>query len=413
GEFTGIPPSETTTIIKVDPATGQLKTDINTVVITPRAPSAGYVGPSSSLAEGTGPGTGTVSMTIIDPALVKNNHRYRVEFVDSTAFHTNPNPSYLIRDITGADTLLRLTRITAAPEVTTVLDGFSVAINNDPTVAVDQAKTRWTTGNSNYLVNVGFDSRFQAAYAARRVNYPADFQITFGAAGQGDKSFPIVNNGPTPQSNITVKNLTEGTDHVQFIFRDENNNGMFDDGDAVFIVYGDSAGKPASTFLRSRISWSISLAQDTLIPAAQRRAPQPGDVYVVSTHKPFRTGEHYDFVTTAPAFNRDLAVQQLKNVAVVPNPYVGAASWEPATKQIGRGPRLIYFIHLPAQCTIRIYTISGRLVQTIVHSSTIDDGQEAWNLVTRDGMDLAYGIYIFHVDAGSLGTRIDRFAVLK
>jgi hypothetical protein len=33
--------------------------------------------------------------------------------------------------------------------------------------------------------------------------------------------------------------------------------------------------------------------------------------------------------------------------------------------------------------------------------------------VTRDGLDLAYGVYVFHVDAGPLGSRIDRFAILK
>jgi IS30 family transposase len=92
---------------------------------------------------------------------------------------------------------------------------------------------------------------------------------------------------------------------------------------------------------------------------------------------------------------------------------VGAASWEPATTSVGRGERRIFFIHLPQQCTIRIYTISGRLVQTMMHSSTLDNGQESWNLVTRDGLDLAYGVYVFHVDAGPLGSRIDRFAILK
>jgi len=107
-------------------------------------------------------------------------------------------------------------------------------------------------------------------------------------------------------------------------------------------------------------------------------------------------------VAQAPAYSQAQAVQQLKNIAVVPNPYVGAASWEPATTSVGRGERRIFFIHLPQQCTIRIYTISGRLVQTMMHSSTLDNGQESWNLVTRDGLDLAYGVYVFHVDAGPL-----------
>ena len=98
---------------------------------------------------------------------------------------------------------------------------------------------------------------------------------------------------------------------------------------------------------------------------------------------------------------------------MVPNPYVGAASWEPVTTSVGRGNRLVYFIHLPRKCTIRIYTISGHLVQTIEHDSSLDDGQEPWNLVSRDGMDISFGVYVFHIDAQGVGTYVDKFAVIK
>jgi hypothetical protein len=108
-----------------------------------------------------------------------------------------------------------------------------------------------------------------------------------------------------------------------------------------------------------------------------------------------------------------MAQQDLNKVAVVPNPYPGAASWEPATTSTGRGVRRVYFIHLPRKCEIRIYTIAGRLVQTLKHESTTDDGEEAWNLVSRDGLDIAYGVYVFHVDAEGVGTTIGKFAVLK
>jgi len=98
---------------------------------------------------------------------------------------------------------------------------------------------------------------------------------------------------------------------------------------------------------------------------------------------------------------------------VVPNPYAGAASWEPATTSVGRGERRIFFIHLPRECTIRIYTMAGRLVQTIQHVSSLADGQTSWNLVSRDGMDVAYGVYVYHVDAPGVGTTVGKFAVLK
>jgi hypothetical protein len=103
----------------------------------------------------------------------------------------------------------------------------------------------------------------------------------------------------------------------------------------------------------------------------------------------------------------------LDKIAVVPNPYVGAASWEPATAITGRGERLVYFIHLPNKCTIRIYTISGNLVKTLYRDAPVTDGQEPWDLTTKDGMSLAFGVYIFHVDAPGIGTKIGKFAIIK
>ena len=57
GEFIGIPPSETTSIIKVD-ANGVVKTDINTAVAIPRAPAAGYIKPEAAHGRRYRPGNG-------------------------------------------------------------------------------------------------------------------------------------------------------------------------------------------------------------------------------------------------------------------------------------------------------------------------------------------------------------------
>jgi len=92
---------------------------------------------------------------------------------------------------------------------------------------------------------------------------------------------------------------------------------------------------------------------------------------------------------------------------------VGAASWEPFSSSVGRGERRLFFIHLPQKCTIRIYTIAGKLVKTLHHETGTDNGQESWNLVSKDGMDVAFGVYIFHVEAKGIGTKTGRFALIK
>ena len=74
---------------------------------------------------------------------------------------------------------------------------------------------------------------------------------------------------------------------------------------------------------------------------------------------------------------------------------------------------MVEFIHLPKECTIRIYTVRGYLVDTIHHRKAVTDGSEFWDLRTKDGMDIAYGLYIFHIEAPEIGETIGKFAVIK
>jgi hypothetical protein len=413
GAFLGIPPSETTSMIKLDINGRVSKVDVNTAVVTPRAAAAGYIIPKTITVAQSGPGTGSLTARIIDLDSLREGHNYRVEFVDSAAFHDNANPYYRLIDVTTRDTLLHLSRLKGQQEVSAVLHGFNTVVNNHQYVTVNTEKTGWVQGNSNYIVQVGFDSRYANAYQTRRVNYPADFEITLGSEAQGDLSFPSTGFSLPAPSNIVIKNLTEDRDHIQFVFRDLREDTTFNDGDALFIVSGDSAGKSAPDFGSAKFSWSVSLVKDTTIAESLQRPPQPGDVFRVVTTKPFRSGEYFSFTTEAPRFDPAQVKQDLDKIAVVPNPYVGAASWEPATTSVGRGERKLFFIHLPQACTIRIYTISGHLVQILEHSGTFADGQEAWNLTSRDGMDIAFGVYVYHVDAPGIGTKIDRFAIMK
>ncbi len=100
----------------------------------------------------------------------------------------------------------------------------------------------------------------------------------------------------------------------------------------------------------------------------------------------------------------------LDYVRVVPNPYKGSADWEEWT---GSGARLgkIYFMNLPAKCTIRIYTIAGDLVRTLEHND-VASGAEPWDLTGEAGVQVASGIYVYHIDAPDYGEKIGKFAVL-
>ena len=106
----------------------------------------------------------------------------------------------------------------------------------------------------------------------------------------------------------------------------------------------------------------------------------------------------------------------MDKIRVVPNPYVVSNSWEPLNPYAnGRGPRELHFTHLPAECTIRIFNVRGQLVSKIEHNNSDNsaDGTHVWNMLSKDEMEISYGIYIYHVDAGEIGQKIGKFAIIK
>ncbi|NQV29756.1 MAG: hypothetical protein HQ508_02610 [Candidatus Marinimicrobia bacterium] len=142
--------------------------------------------------------------------------------------------------------------------------------------------------------------------------------------------------------------------------------------------------------------------------------PKPGDQFIVKSRKPFSANDILTFSVAAANIDIDAPSSLLKDIAVVPNPYVVTASWEPQhLYDSGRGIRKIDFIHLPPECTISIYTISGKFVNSIEHNSELWNGAESWNLLSVDGLEIAYGIYLYHIDAPGVGTLVNKFAVIK
>ena len=140
--------------------------------------------------------------------------------------------------------------------------------------------------------------------------------------------------------------------------------------------------------------------------------PEEGDIYFVRTDKPFEAGDLYEFETKSVEIENASAPSNLDDVYVVPNPYVAySISEEPGRTADKRGDRQLQFRNLPPQCSIRIYTAVGELVQTIQKD---DLGSLAyWDLLSFEGQRVAYGVYIFHVDAPGVGEKIGRFALIK
>lgn len=409
GRPDGIPPSECTSVIRVD-INGNVKTDLNTAVVVPRTPSAGYIPPG---VDGTilhnGPGTGKIEVQVLDVDSLKSGHLYQLVFTNPSAFQNNSLPWFRFTDETDGRVLVDSIRAIARGQETPAVDGLTCYVFNDSTVDVVSTMTRWIVGNPNVITKVGLDqlSGFQLV----NIRYPGDFELRFSSQVVDTSTSGLFFGAPPAKpTTFTIWNLTEDK-KAQFLFYDRDNDSQFTFNDKVIIVYGDSLGKPPRSG-SYRTTWSIQIFVDSA--AGQVQLPGPGDIFQIITTKPFRTSEAFQFRIRSAAISAEKAKSDIDNIAVVPNPYVGAASWEPPNLfRSGRGERRIYFVNLPARCAIRIYTIRGYLVQTIEHNAPMENGQEPWNLVSKDGMDISYGVYIYHVDAPGVGEKIGRFAIIK
>ena len=53
------------------------------------------------------------------------------------------------------------------------------------------------------------------------------------------------------------------------------------------------------------------------------------------------------------------------------------------------------------------------LLKTIDHSSALNHGTGKWDLLTKDNLTAAYGIYVYHIEAPGVGERIGKMAIIK
>jgi hypothetical protein len=94
--------------------------------------------------------------------------------------------------------------------------------------------------------------------------------------------------------------------------------------------------------------------------------------------------------TNQPANLQRQAGSFMDSVRIVPNPYNIAS---PGMQYPGE-PDKIMFLNIPGHCTIRIYTESGDLINTINHEN--GSGDQPWNSITSSRQVVASGVYIVH-----------------
>jgi photosystem II stability/assembly factor-like uncharacterized protein len=161
------------------------------------------------------------------------------------------------------------------------------------------------------------------------------------------------------------------------------------------------------------ITWKVSLLPDL---RGQSIDPGNGDILELVTIKPFTRADSYRFSITdvnVPRLASEIPKDVLENIRVVPNPYVVTHIAEPKQYGSGQGDRQLHFTNLPAKCTIRIFNVSGQLVQTIQVDNNFGINRYIWDMRNSLGYEIPYGVYVYHVEAPGVGNKTGKFAVIK
>ncbi|RMF57889.1 MAG: hypothetical protein D6743_18355, partial [Calditrichaeota bacterium] len=405
-----ISPTETPINIDVDPE-GNVRTGSNVVEVRPRAPVAGYLPAEvTKLEHVTGTSTGIVGFQIVDPRTVQDGHQYQITFEDTIVpgpiFDNITTKNFTVTDLTENKVeLARSTQFNQGDEVP-LIDGFRLTFINEDRVKLNEITSRWSDPSI-------YPFQFSPVQFLDIIGeqLPNDYEIVIGDVGIATSKDTSISffKLPAKDVNFQVFNISENKP-VEFAFAEiDGNDGRFtiDENDAnrtdvILFLERNQAGRLVYT-------WQV-----TLNLTADGRNPASGDTLHIFLRKPFLSRDVYRFTMKGESVDAKLARAALDNIRVVPNPYVAAARWEPRNPfSSGRGPRELHFINLPQKCTIRIFNVNGVLVDTIVHDSVLDNGTEIWDMLSKDNLEIAYGTYIYHIEAPGIGEKTGTFAVIK
>ncbi len=465
-------PSESPTIIDIDAGGNVLGAGENVAVVTPNAPSAGYVPPNTPDADTdfvlhtTGRATGNLVVQTLDAPIIPDNWLYEVSFqnqggtlsyfilnketLTDTIFFENGRADLANKNLLAGSLQLKLpdspnifvegidytvdtligrinladstiiegiaytasyqyypvlnSNLLAGEPFNPIFEGMRLLVYNDP-LTIWEEKSGWIAGDAGYTPKFDFSTN----------PYPADIEVRWYGAIGDSVSADILNSTPAP---FEIWNISDSI-QARFALFDNPVNGRWDPGDLLFILAEENSNSNSfslsfdidSLLITERLVSDSTVYDTVIVPVEPVEA---GDILGIYSKKPFTVGDKYQFTSIASHIDVQAARRQLDDIAVVPNPYVVTASWEPQHVFVsGRGARKIYFIHLPKECTIRIFTLSGSLLTTIDHLSTDENGAEGWDVLSSDGLEIAYGIYLFHVEAPGIGDHIGKFAVIK
>ncbi|MGE5498010.1 MAG: hypothetical protein ACM3Q2_08075 [Syntrophothermus sp.] len=381
----------------------------NVVVVTPNAKAPGYKpGTYSKLEHVQGYGSGTIAIEVPNPDLVPKNHTFEIRFKspkDSIKADT-----YELYDVTGGrnDSVFVEGRDFIAVGRGPVGAGLMPLVNTPFEMEMDTLHTGFIPGSKSNMIFKARISSTSVPSNAVRPNYPADYMIEFDdVVVDTSVAAPSV---PRVFTKFKISGVakTGASFPVDFRFYDSDGNQTLSrENEFIDILAMSPLGYQMPVFRIMVDSVKGPKYQNAIFP-------RKGDVFQLMINVPYNSSDVYRFNTDSSFIDQTkLADDYNRKPYVVPNPYFAMASFEQAPyATTGRGDRKIEFRGIPVKATVRIYTITGELVQTL-HQDSGFQNNIPWNLRSRDNLEVAPGLYIYHVEAPGVDDFIGKFAIVK
>ncbi len=459
----GITPSENNLVVDLDEAENIRDLGINVQVVTPTPKALGYVSPDIELLESslTEEKASEVTVKVEDFMNVKENHSYKIKFtskvVDSSRgdnkrseydqlFVTN---GYQVFDITdGKETIvyeelpdsannksgnLIFGRERGWPAETfyypnekdiysDIFDGIQVKMykeNVEPTY--DMVNSGWLIGDSKVRIRPSeveskyFPWEYNIVFTDNPEEYTSKLTLVRQVFDYDNSSLSSRDILLNQKFNFYVENRSFKDENGEFVkldlvVYDKNRDGIFEK-DMDYVLAGHTV------IDGDRIRWGGTvMAIDFLNVASEEQNAKPNDVYRLTFDAPLSERDSIVFkVNPAKDLDADKVDADMNKIRVVPNPYVATNRMEPAlsNSQLNQRRRLL-FTNIPAESTIRIFTVSGVLIRELKVENAPENGSVHWDMLTKEGLEIAAGMYIYHVKSDRTGDeKIGKFAVIK
>lgn len=217
----------------------------------------------------------------------------------------------------------------------------------------------------------------------------------------GDNGADMIWN-PTTTKASTQGAPIFGGGHTVFIFKSDGDIGPYDKGQRMMDIYNaPTLGQLKKVF--TNCTWVFGYPM-----LAEGFELLSSDVAIkIRVNQPYQSVNNelptYTFNTAeicAKANEQKVAKANLDKVQVVPNPYYGYNDYE-----MSKLDNVVKITNLPSRCNVKIFTLDGTLVRSLQKDNDAVTSID-WDVKNEQGLSVASGFYIFHIDAPGVGTKV-------